>query len=62
MNLEIPESEPNKNTCEAVGCFAKAVTIIEVKVGQKGLISLSLCESRSLGTINRCHQSMILTK
>jgi len=44
MNLEIPESEPNKNTCEAVGCFAKAVTIIEVKVGQKGLISLSLCE------------------
>jgi hypothetical protein len=37
-------SEVNKNICEAVGCFAKATTTIEVKVGQEGLISLSLCE------------------
>jgi hypothetical protein len=36
------ESELN-NTCEAVGCFTKATTTIEVKVGVRGTILLSLC-------------------
>ncbi len=33
----------NSNVCEATGCFAKATVLIEVKVGEKGNIPLSLC-------------------
>jgi hypothetical protein len=33
----------NSNVCEAIGCFAKATVSIKVKVGERGKISLSLC-------------------
>lgn len=33
------------NTCEAVGCFAKATARIAVKVGNLGAISLLLCSN-----------------
>jgi hypothetical protein len=33
----------NSSVCEAVGCFAKATVMIEVKVGERGIIPLSLC-------------------
>jgi hypothetical protein len=33
----------NSDVCEAVGCFAKATLMIEVKVGERGFIPLSLC-------------------
>jgi hypothetical protein len=35
----------NKNICEASGCFAEATKNVEVQIGQKGIISLHLCES-----------------
>jgi hypothetical protein len=35
----------NKNICEAFGCYATATTEIEVKVGNKGTISLHLCNN-----------------
>lgn len=39
------KQEPSElnSMCEAVGCFTKATTTIEVKVGQRGTILLSLC-------------------
>ena len=33
----------SNNVCEAAGCFAKATVMIEVKVGDRGIIPLSLC-------------------
>lgn len=42
MKQELLESELN-NICEAVGCLSKATTTIEVEVGQRGTILLSLC-------------------
>jgi hypothetical protein len=33
----------NSSVCEAVGCSASANIMIEVKVGEKGNIPLSLC-------------------
>jgi hypothetical protein len=33
----------NSSVCEAAGCFAKATVMIEVKVGERGIIPLSLC-------------------
>ena len=33
----------NNAICEAVNCFSRATVQIEVKVGQLGSISLSLC-------------------
>jgi hypothetical protein len=44
MGQETIEFGADTSICEAVGCETKATTTIEVKVGQKGLISLSLCE------------------
>jgi len=38
----IPQ-EVNNSVCEAVDCFSTAEVQIEVKVGQVGSISLSLC-------------------
>ena len=35
--------EVNKDICEASGCFKKATTKINVKVGNLGSISLHLC-------------------
>ena len=37
-----PTSDLN-NVCEAVNCFEKATTIIEVKAGHHRTISLSVC-------------------
>jgi hypothetical protein len=39
---KIPQ-EVNNGICEAAGCFSPAEVQIEVKVGQLGNISLSLC-------------------
>lgn len=33
----------NSSVCEAAGCFTKATVMIEVKVGERGIIPLSLC-------------------
>ena len=33
----------NSSVCEAAGCFCKATVMIEVKVGERGIIPLSLC-------------------
>ena len=35
--------DKNDSVCEAVDCFSPAEVQIEVKVGQAGSISLSLC-------------------
>ena len=43
MSQSIISSEVNKDVCEAVGCFAEAITEIKVKVGQRGVIMLRLC-------------------
>ena len=43
MNQSTITAEVNNGICEAVGCFAKATVQIEVSVGDKGTISLSLC-------------------
>jgi hypothetical protein len=43
MTEKILDSIVNNNTCEAAGCFAKATTKIDVKVGNQGTISLDLC-------------------
>jgi hypothetical protein len=44
MSQEIIDSEVNNDTCEGVGCSAKATNEIAVKVGSLGSISLYLCE------------------
>jgi len=41
-NNEIIDFHVN-NICEATGCFAQATTEIDVKVGERGTISLQLC-------------------
>jgi hypothetical protein len=33
----------NSDVCEAVNCFDKATIHLEVRIGHKGTISLSLC-------------------
>jgi len=38
-------SELNNHICDATGCFAKATTKIDMKVGKNGIISLELCNS-----------------
>jgi hypothetical protein len=35
----------NANVCEAMNCFAEATIQIEVRVGQLGTITLSLCKN-----------------
>jgi hypothetical protein len=37
------DSELDNHICEAAGCFAKATTKIDMKVGKNGIISLQLC-------------------
>jgi hypothetical protein len=37
--------ELNNSICEAFGCLSQATTKIIVNVGQKGTISLQLCEN-----------------
>jgi hypothetical protein len=44
MNKETSFSNLNKNTCEAIGCLAKATIKIPVQVGQLGIISLHVCK------------------
>lgn len=39
------QSQPNKQICEAVQCFAQATEKIQIKVGEKGTIWLYLCSS-----------------
>ena len=45
MVKQIIDARPNNNLCEAAGCFAKATTRIDVRVGQFGTIPLLLCKS-----------------
>jgi hypothetical protein len=44
MTLRTSISGAEKKICEAFGCYAKATTVIKVKVGQRGIISLLLCQ------------------
>jgi hypothetical protein len=37
------ELQVNNTICEAVGCFEKATTKVNVKVGNLGSVSLDLC-------------------
>ena len=43
MNNEVLDSQVNNVICEGYGCFNKATTKINVKVGQIGTIPLDLC-------------------
>jgi hypothetical protein len=43
MDKEIMCFQVNKGICEAYGCFERATTQINVKVGQLGTIPLDLC-------------------
>jgi hypothetical protein len=43
MNNEALHLQANNVICEGYGCFNKATTKINVKVGQLGSISLDLC-------------------
>ena len=43
MDQQIIDSQVNNSICEGYGCFEKANTRINVKVGQLGTISLDLC-------------------
>jgi hypothetical protein len=43
MDKEIMCFQVNKGICEAYGCFEKATTQINVKVGRLGTIPLDLC-------------------
>jgi hypothetical protein len=45
MNKNDSEFVINNVICEAVGCFAEARVQIEVRAGQLGTISLSLCKN-----------------
>jgi hypothetical protein len=45
MNQRTIASEVNNSICEVVNCFSQATVQIEVKVGQLGKISLSLCKN-----------------
>ena len=46
MSQENIHQVPNKNSiCEAVNCSSRALVQIEVKVGQLGTITLSLCNN-----------------
>jgi hypothetical protein len=51
-------TELNKARCEAVNCLSPAEVQIEVKVGQAGSISLSLCNDcvrKFVGDENETH-------
>jgi hypothetical protein len=43
MSKEVIELQVNNTICEAVGCFKRATTKIDVRVGQLGSIPLDLC-------------------
>jgi hypothetical protein len=43
MDKEIMCFQINKGICEAYGCFERATTQINVKVGHLGIILLDLC-------------------
>ncbi len=43
MNDEVLHLQINNLICEGFGCFKKATTKINVKVGQLGTIPLDLC-------------------
>jgi hypothetical protein len=43
MNKEVLHLQVNNVICEGFGCFKKATTKINVKVGQIGTIPLDLC-------------------
>jgi hypothetical protein len=43
MNREVLHLQVNNVICEGYGCFNKATTIINVKVGRLGIIPLDLC-------------------
>ena len=43
MNNEVLDSQVNNSICEGYGCFNKATTKINVKVGQLGTILLEVC-------------------
>jgi hypothetical protein len=43
MTEKILDSMANNNVCEAAGCFARATTKIDVKVGNQQTIPLLLC-------------------
>jgi hypothetical protein len=43
MNNEVLHLQANNVICEGYGCFNKATTKINVKVGQLGTIPLDLC-------------------
>ena len=45
MNLHCLGADIDKHICECVGCFSKATTTIEVKVGILGVIPLLLCHN-----------------
>jgi hypothetical protein len=45
MSQNTIDPEVNNVICEAVGCYAAATTKITVRVGQKGTISLILCNN-----------------
>jgi hypothetical protein len=45
MSQDTVSFKVNNNMCEAVGCYATATTEIGVKVGNKGIISLHLCNN-----------------
>ena len=36
-------SNANKDLCEAYGCFSRATSTCVVKVGERGTVSLNLC-------------------
>jgi hypothetical protein len=42
MDKEIIDLQVNNCICEAVQCFAKATTKIDVKVGERGVIPIPL--------------------
>ncbi len=44
MNQRTIAPEVNNHICEAVDCFSQATVQMEVKVGQQGRITISLCE------------------
>ena len=57
MNQCNIRQEVNDSVCEAVDCFSPAEVQIEVKVGQAGSISLSLCNDcvRKFSDENEIH-------
>lgn len=44
MKQDIKDTEDSRNLCDGFGCNSEAIGEIEVKVGELGIINLSLCE------------------